>query len=119
MSASPITEIIGSFVGISSLAIVEPMITILGGIYLSQESESYLGALRIFDRYVKIKSNIVSVFFYEFYYFQFYILSILSTLIVSFIMSIEVRRSGNSLEIFDIYMREIRLLIETTFFRRI
>ncbi len=109
---------IGSFVGISSLAIVEPMITILGSIYLSQESDSYLGALRIFDIYVKIKYNIVSDF-YEFYYFQFYILSILSTLIVSFVMSIEVRRSGNSLEIFDIYMREIRLLIETTFFRRI
>ncbi len=107
---------IGSFVGISSLAIVEPIITILGSIYQSQESGSYLGVLRIFDRYVKIKSNIVSVF-YEFYYLQFYILSILSTLIVSFIMSIEVRRSENSLEIFDIYMREIRLLIETTFFQ--
>jgi hypothetical protein len=53
---------IGSFVGISSLAIVEPMITILGGIYLS-ESDLYLGALRIFDRYVKIKYNIVSVFY--------------------------------------------------------
>jgi hypothetical protein len=107
---------IGSFVGISSLAIVEPLITILGGIYLSQESDSYFGALRIFDRYVKIKSNIVSVF-YEFYYLQFYILSIFSTLIVSFIMSIEVLRSENSLEAIEIYMREIRLLIETTFFR--
>ncbi len=107
---------IGSFVGISSFAIVEPIITILGGIYPSEDSDSYLGVLRIFDRYVKIKSNIVSVI-YEFYYLQFYILSILSTLIVSFIMSIEVLRSENSLEIFDIYMREIRLLIETTFFR--
>jgi hypothetical protein len=107
---------IGSFVGISSLAIVEPIITILGGIYQSQESDSYFGALRIFDRYVKTKFNIVSVF-YKFYYLQFYILWILSTLIVSFIMSIEVLRSKNSLGIFDIYMREIRLLIETTFFR--
>jgi hypothetical protein len=107
---------IGSFVGISSLAKLEPVITILGGIYLSQESDSYFGALRIFDRYVKIKSNIVSVF-YEFYYLQFYILWTLSTLIVSFIMSIEVLRNENSLGIFDIYMREIRLLIETTFFQ--
>jgi hypothetical protein len=107
---------IGSFVGISSFAIVEPIITILGGIYQSQESDSYFGALRIFEGYVKIKSNIVSVFC-EFYYLQFYILSILSTLIVSIIMSIEVRKSENSLKIVDIYMREIRLLIETTFFR--
>ena len=49
MSEVAITEMIGSFVGITSHIRVEPNINILGGIYPLQESDSYFGVINIFD----------------------------------------------------------------------
>ena len=44
-----ITEMIGSFVGITSHTIVEPNINILGGIYPLEESDLYFSVINIFD----------------------------------------------------------------------
>ena len=49
VSEVAISEMIGSFVGITSHIRVEPNINILGGIYPLQESDSYFGVINIFD----------------------------------------------------------------------
>jgi len=46
---------IGSFAEISSFVSLKPIMTIIGGIYPSQESSSFFGAIRIFDRFVSVK----------------------------------------------------------------